>query len=99
MPDDKKKRGKPDRTRINLSQEHELRYWSQALGVPQYVLFLIDDIRGLLEEMYNPQEYAPTVEFYRRRLSLAKGAVKASRGHFLKPPPLPRSARKGRRKP
>ena len=28
-----KNRGAPDRSRINLSEEHEVRYWTHALGV------------------------------------------------------------------
>lgn len=35
MPDDPRKRGKPDRIRINVNQRHELRYWAAALGVTQ----------------------------------------------------------------
>ena len=33
MSDDVKNRGPQDRARINLSEEHEVRYWTQALGV------------------------------------------------------------------
>lgn len=33
--DDPKNRGPQDRTRINLSQEHEVRYWSEELGVSE----------------------------------------------------------------
>jgi hypothetical protein len=33
MPDDMKNRGAQDRSRINLSEEHEVRYWTHALGV------------------------------------------------------------------
>jgi hypothetical protein len=33
MSDDKTNRGSPDRDRINMNQEHEVRYWSQKLGV------------------------------------------------------------------
>jgi hypothetical protein len=33
MADDKTNRGSPDRDRINLSQEHEVRYWSEKFGV------------------------------------------------------------------
>jgi hypothetical protein len=35
MADDSSKRGGQDRTRINTEQEHELRYWSEELGVSQ----------------------------------------------------------------
>jgi len=33
MSDDTLIRGAPDRQRINLSQEHEIRYWTEKLGV------------------------------------------------------------------
>jgi hypothetical protein len=33
MSDDPKNRGAQDRARINLGEEHELRYWTGALGV------------------------------------------------------------------
>ena len=33
MSDDLKNRGEPDRSRISLTEEHEVRYWTQALGV------------------------------------------------------------------
>jgi hypothetical protein len=33
MADDTGNRGQQDRSRISLSQDHEVRYWTQALGV------------------------------------------------------------------
>ena len=33
MADDKSKRGPADRSRINLSEDYEVRYWSETLGV------------------------------------------------------------------
>jgi hypothetical protein len=33
MADDLKQTGRPDDTRINVDQEHELGYWSEKLGV------------------------------------------------------------------
>ena len=33
MSDDLNNRGAQDRARINLSEDHEVRYWTQALGV------------------------------------------------------------------
>jgi hypothetical protein len=33
MADDRSIRGGQDRSRIALEQEHEVRYWTQALGV------------------------------------------------------------------
>jgi hypothetical protein len=33
MSDDKKNRGEPDRSRISLSEDYEVRYWTQKFGV------------------------------------------------------------------
>ena len=33
MADDLTNRGPQDRTRVNVNEEHELRYWTDALGV------------------------------------------------------------------
>ena len=33
MPDDPKAVGKPDRDRINVNEDYELRDWSKSLGV------------------------------------------------------------------
>ena len=33
MSDDKTKRGSQDRSRISLSEDYEVRYWTEALGV------------------------------------------------------------------
>jgi hypothetical protein len=33
MADDKSNRGQQDRSRINLSEDYEVRYWTQKLGV------------------------------------------------------------------
>jgi hypothetical protein len=35
MTDDRTKKGMQDRTRINPSEDYELRYWSEKLGVTQ----------------------------------------------------------------
>lgn len=35
MADDLSNRGPQDRTRINLNEPYELRYWTQALGVDE----------------------------------------------------------------
>jgi Protein of unknown function (DUF3606) len=32
MPDDLSNRGRPDRDRVNVNEEHELRNWAQSLG-------------------------------------------------------------------
>jgi hypothetical protein len=33
MADDKSNRGEPDRSRINLNEDYEVKYWTNALGV------------------------------------------------------------------
>jgi hypothetical protein len=33
MSDDMKNRGSQDRSRIAMGEEHEVRYWTEALGV------------------------------------------------------------------
>ena len=33
MSDDLNKRGQQDRSRINVHEDHEVRYWTEALGV------------------------------------------------------------------
>jgi hypothetical protein len=33
MPDSLKKRGQPDRSKIAMQEEHEVRYWMRHLGV------------------------------------------------------------------
>lgn len=38
MADDTSNRGAQDRNRINLGQEHEVRYWTKALGVTKEAL-------------------------------------------------------------
>ena len=35
MSDDRSKRGDSDRRRIALGEEHEVRYWTKALGVSE----------------------------------------------------------------
>ena len=35
MPDDKTNRGAQDRARVNVNEEHEVRYWTEALGVSE----------------------------------------------------------------
>ncbi|AVJ29750.1 DUF3606 domain-containing protein [Achromobacter spanius] len=35
MSDDLSKRGPQDRSRINVNEPHELRYWTEALGVSE----------------------------------------------------------------
>lgn len=35
MADDLSNRGAQDRARVNLNEEHELRYWTEALNVSE----------------------------------------------------------------
>lgn len=35
MSDDLKNRGPQDRARINVNEDHELRYWTETLGVSE----------------------------------------------------------------
>jgi hypothetical protein len=47
MADDLNNRGAQDRSRINLTEDHEVRYWTMALGVPE------DELRRLVAEAGN----------------------------------------------
>ena len=38
MADDRMKRGSQDRSKISMEQEHEIRYWTQELGVSEAAL-------------------------------------------------------------
>lgn len=38
MPDDPSKRGPADRSRINIHEPYELRYWTQHFGVTEQQL-------------------------------------------------------------
>jgi hypothetical protein len=38
MADNRTKRGEPDRSKISLDQEHEIRFWTQELGVSEAAL-------------------------------------------------------------
>jgi hypothetical protein len=45
MSDDKTDRGSPDRDRINVNQQHELRYWSEKFGVtPDELKLAVQDV-------------------------------------------------------
>jgi len=45
MADDPGNRGGPDRDRINVNQDHELRYWSSRFGVTP------EELRKAVEEV------------------------------------------------
>ena len=35
MADDLKSRGQPDRSRINMNEDYEVRYWTRHLGITE----------------------------------------------------------------
>jgi len=47
MSDDKNDRGPQDRTRINLNEQYEVRYWTKALGVTR------DELQELVQKHGN----------------------------------------------
>ncbi len=55
--DDKNNTGSPDRDRISLSQDHEVQYWTKALGVSA------DELQRAV------QAVGPTAEAVRRHLA------------------------------
>jgi len=50
MSDDLNNRGAQDRARINLSEAHEVSYWTTALAVPE------DELRRLVAEVGSSAE-------------------------------------------
>jgi len=45
MSEDRSNRGEPDRSRINLGEAYELRYWTKTLGVgPQELMDVIGEV-------------------------------------------------------
>lgn len=56
MSDDLTNRGEPDRSRINMSEKHEVRYWTETLGLTE------DELQRLVDEV------GTTVEAVRNRL-------------------------------
>ncbi len=50
MADDKTKRGPQDRNRINLSEDYEVRYWSEKFGVSA------DQLRAAVQKVGNSPE-------------------------------------------
>jgi hypothetical protein len=45
MSDDKSKRGKQDRMRINIHEDFEVRYWSKELGITP------DQLKELVQQL------------------------------------------------
>ena len=56
MADDKSKTGSPDRDRINVNEDYELRYWTKELGVTG------DELRAAVKAV------GPTADAVRRHL-------------------------------
>jgi hypothetical protein len=50
MSDDTQQRGAQDRSRININQDHEVRYWTKALGVSEAELFKAIGVVGVSAE-------------------------------------------------
>jgi hypothetical protein len=58
MADDPKKTGRQDDQRINVEQDHEVRYWSEKLGVTATMLRaavravgpMVEDVRKYLDK-------------------------------------------------
>ena len=47
MVDDPRKRGTPDRSKISMGEEHEVRYWTKHLGVTR------DDLQAAVDKVGN----------------------------------------------
>ena len=47
MADDKTKRGQPDRSKINMSEDYEVRYWTKHLGVSR------EELRRAIDKVGN----------------------------------------------
>lgn len=46
MSDDKRNSGQPDRSKINMNEDYEVRYWTQQLNVSREELQLAVDLVG-----------------------------------------------------
>ena len=46
MADDKTNRGEPDRSRINMSEDYEVKYWTERLGTTREELQKVVDRVG-----------------------------------------------------
>lgn len=52
MPDDPTKTGAGDRERINVNQEHELRYWCEKFGVsPEDLKCAVEDVGPMAKDV------------------------------------------------
>lgn len=48
MADDRTNRGPADAARINVNEEHEVRYWTKALGVTEQKLRAAVEAAGVM---------------------------------------------------
>jgi len=55
MADDPARRGPKDRFRINIHEEHEVRYWTEALGITRDRLILLVKQVGISAEKVRAQ--------------------------------------------
>ena len=52
MADDPSNRGQQDRQRINVNQEHELRYWSEKFGIsPDELKQAVDAVGPMADDV------------------------------------------------
>jgi len=54
MSDDLTKRGEPDRSRISLGEEREVRYWTKKFGISE------DKLRAAVEAVGNSTQNVET---------------------------------------
>jgi hypothetical protein len=67
MADNLKQTGKPDDARINVEQDHEVRYWSAKFGVSR------DDLRRAIDEV------GPVVKNVQQHLNISTKPGERSR--------------------
>jgi len=53
MSDDKSKRGPADRRQIDIEDEHEVRYWSEVLGVTPDRLRVVGKVGPMADRVRN----------------------------------------------
>ena len=47
MADNKTRRGQPDRSKINMSEDYEVKYWAKELGVTR------DELQRIIDKVGN----------------------------------------------
>ena len=54
MADNLKNRAQPDRSKINMSEDHEIKYWTHALGVSREDLQkAVEDLQKAVDKVGN----------------------------------------------